>query len=85
MSRKEFFSLYDYGQGGLWVIIRADSVAQICKKYPQLEVFEGVPPMLDDATVAIIRRTGVQDIDEPPAGWLADLGVAAGVGGSEYR
>jgi len=77
MSRKEFFSLYDYGQGGLWAIIRADSAAQIREKYPQLEVFEGVPPMLDDATVAIIRRAGVQDISEPPNGWLADLGSAA--------
>lgn len=77
MSRKEFFSLYDYGQGGLWVIIRADSAAQVRDKHPQLEVFEGVPPMLDDATVAIIRRAGVQDIDEPPTGWLADLGAAA--------
>lgn len=78
MSRNEFFALYDYGQGGLWVIVRADSVAQIRNKYPQLEVFEGVPPMLDDATVAIIRRSGVYDINEPPTGWLADLAVASG-------
>lgn len=81
MSRKEFFALYDYGQGGLWVIIRADSAAQVRNRYPQLEVFEGVPRMLDDATVAVIRRAGVQDIDQTPTGWLADLGAV--VDGSE--
>lgn len=83
MSRKEFFSLYDYGQGGLWVIIRADSAAQIRDRYPQLEVFEGTPSMLDDATVAIIRRVGVHDIEEPATGWLADLAVASGGNASE--
>ncbi len=83
MSRKEFFALYDYGQGGLWVVIRADSVAQIRNRYPQLDVFEGVPPMLDDATVEVIRRANVQDIDEPPTGWLADLGVVADGNGQD--
>jgi hypothetical protein len=73
MSRKEFVSLYDYGQGGLWVIIRAESAAQIREKYPQLQVFEGRPPMLDEPTLAAIRRVGVQDIDDPPAGWLTEF------------
>jgi hypothetical protein len=79
MERKEFVSLYDYGQGGLWVIIRAESAAQIREKYPQLQVFEGRPPMLDDSTVAVIRSGGVQDIDDPPIGWLAELAAGTGV------
>jgi len=36
-------------------------------------VFEGRPPMLDDATVSSIRRAGVRDIDDPPNGWLAEV------------
>ena len=66
MSRKEFAALYDYGQGGLWVIIRAESAAQIRRKYPQLKVFDGKPSMLDEETLALIRRNRVQDIDDPP-------------------
>jgi hypothetical protein len=72
-KRHEYFALYDYRQGGLWVILWADSAEQIRRKYPALEVFEGRPPMLDDATVSAIRRAGVRDIDSPPDEWLADL------------
>ena len=73
MDKQEFFVVYDYGQGGLWAILRAESAEQVRRKYPGVEVFEGRPPMLDDATVSSIRRTGVRDIDDPPDGWLADL------------
>jgi hypothetical protein len=75
MDKREFFALYDYGQGGLWAILRAESTEQIHRRYPALEVFEGRPPMLDDSTVAAIRHAGVRDIDDPPDGWLADLQV----------
>ena len=80
-TRQEFPSLYDYGQGGLWVIIRAESAEHVRRKYPQLQVFEGTPPMLDDAALASIRGRGVHDIDDPPSGWLADL--AAGESGTD--
>ena len=73
MDKQEFFVVYDYGQGGLWAILRAESAEQVRRKYPGLDVFEGRPPMLDDATVSSIRRAGVRDIDDPPDGWLADL------------
>jgi hypothetical protein len=73
MDKQEFFVVYDYGQGGLWAILRAESAEQVRRKYPGVEVFEGRPPMLNDATVSSIRRAGVRDIDDPPDGWLADL------------
>jgi hypothetical protein len=73
MGKQEFFVVYDYGQGGLWAILRAESAEQVRRKYPGLDVFEGRPPMLDDATVSSIRRAGVRDIDDAPDGWLADL------------
>ena len=38
-----------------------------------LQVFEGEPPMLDAAAIASIRQAGVQDINDSPRGWLADL------------
>jgi len=73
VSVTPYFALYDYGQGGLWVVIAAGSVEQIRRKYPMLQVFDGEPPMLDSAAIAAIRRAGVQDIDAPPTGWLADM------------
>lgn len=75
MDRQGFFAMYDYGQGGLWVILAAESAEQIRSKYPTLQVFEGEPPMLDSAAIASIRRAGIQDINDPPAGWLADMGA----------
>ena len=68
-----FFALYDYGQGGLWVVIAAESADQIRNKYPTLRVFDGVPPMLDSAATELVRRAGVQHIDDVPTGWLAAL------------
>ena len=73
MDKQEFFVVYDYGQGGLWAILRAESAEQVRRKYPGLDVFEGRPPMLDDATVSGIRRAGARDIDDAPDGGLADL------------
>ena len=73
--KKEYFALYDYGQGGLWVILVADSPEQIRAKYPMLQVYEGEPPTLDSAAIAAIRRTGTQDIDDAPRGWLMHLGT----------
>ncbi len=81
MDKHEFFALYDYGQGGLWVILRAESAEQIRRKYPGLKVFEGPPPMLDDSALSAVRRAGVRDIDDPPDDWLADLqGHGSGAG-----
>jgi hypothetical protein len=72
-NKNEYFALYDYGQGGLWTILAADSAEQILRRYPMLQVFEGEPPMLDSAAIAAIRTNGVQYIDEAPTGWLANL------------
>jgi hypothetical protein len=74
-SDTEFFVLCDYGQGGAWVIIAAESAEQIRGKYPMLQVFEEAPPMLDSVAIAAIRDAGVQHIDPAPAGWLAELSV----------
>jgi hypothetical protein len=73
MEIREFFALLDYGQGGLWVVIAAESSDQIRDKYPTLRVFDGVPPMLDSAAIEAVRRAGVQHIDDVPTGWLANV------------
>ena len=38
---------YDYGTGGLWWLIKADSVDEICSASPQLTIVETVPGWMD--------------------------------------
>jgi len=73
MTRKEFLVLYDYGQGGLWAIIRAETAQRIRDRYPQLQVFEERPSFLCADVLADLQRKPTADIDDPPTGWLADL------------
>jgi hypothetical protein len=73
MSLQVFWVLYDYGQGGLWAVVRAESVAQISTLYPSLRVFESPPQSLDRATKERILRAGVQDLEHPRLDWLGDL------------
>ena len=82
MSRKEFFVLYDYGQGGLWAVLRADTEDQIRRRYPCLQIFDTAPRMLSRELQAEIRRTDSFDIDDPPTGWLSDLTERGAVGSS---
>ena len=73
MDRREFLVLYDYGQGGLWALVRAGSPEQVRRRYPQLQVFDERPPMVSDAMFAAIESGGVVDVEDPPTGWLAEL------------
>lgn len=73
MERQEFLVLYDYGQGGLWAVIRADTVEQVKSRYPQLRVFEERPAFIGDDLLAEIRHHCTCDVDAPPSGWLAQL------------
>lgn len=70
----EYFVLYDYGQGGLWAIVTAESAEQILRRFPDVSVFDVPPASLSMEAVAAIRAQGPQAIDANPlSGWLADL------------
>jgi hypothetical protein len=73
MSEKEFLILHDYGQGGLWHYIRAESRDQILAKYSDLVVYEQAPDFLKDRDLERIRDLGIWDIDDAPSDWLAAL------------
>lgn len=72
MNRSTFWVLWDYGQGGQWALIRADSAEQIRVKYPRLHVFDAAPTTLDEETIARVSRAGIQDLESTPTGWLTD-------------
>lgn len=73
MHRRIFWVLWDYRQGGLWQLVRAESAAHIKAKYPKLRVFDAVPAILDADSISRITEAGIQELDAPPVGWLADL------------
>ena len=71
-SKKPFLAVYDYGQGGIWVVIDARSANEIESVYPELKVVLHRPPWLSDADMARIEQKFHFDVDAP-AGWLALL------------
>ena len=73
MSRRIFWVLYDYGQGGLWAVVRADSAAQIVGLYPPLQVFELPPESLDHVSIDRILKAGIQEVEQPRLEWMQDL------------
>jgi hypothetical protein len=73
MTRPIFWVLWDYGQGGLWALVRAESADQITAKFPQLEAFESAPIALSEETKARVSHAGVQDLEAAPSGWLTDF------------
>jgi hypothetical protein len=72
--KKEFFCVYDYGIGGVWVIILARSKKEIAEKYPMLGVEENRPKWMSDADYNRFRANHFYDIDDTDApAWLLDL------------
>jgi len=77
MPTGEYLVLYDYGQGGLWAIVRADSADQVRQRWPQLAVFDRQPAAMDDRWYAEVRGRGIRDLEATDADWLASLAGAA--------
>ena len=51
-----FLTCYDYGMGGVWLYIEADSPEQIHQAYEGLTVFETPPAFWDDEHEAAARE-----------------------------
>jgi len=73
MKRKEFLVLYDYGQGGLWALVRADSADEGRQRFPEVQVFDERPTAVSTEMLGAIRSANAVDIDGPVAGWLAEF------------
>jgi hypothetical protein len=73
MTKETFLAVYDYGQGGVWVLIDARSSGEISAKYPELSVVADKPEWLTDETLDEIRTKMHFDIDDEPNGWLLTL------------
>lgn len=74
-KKKDYLTVYDYGTGGLWTIIRARSKEEISARYPKLTIFDERPDwMTEDHEAYRIAKKNAFDIDngEPPA-WFKEM------------
>ena len=68
----EYLVVYDYGMGGVWSYIHADSAERIERLYPDLKVVPERPEWMTDEREQRIRQNRTFDV-ENPAGWLLML------------
>ena len=72
-QKKTFLAVYDYGMGGVWVLVDARSPTEITRLYPELEVVTKRPDWMTEAELASLNDSMHFDINEPPKGWLEEL------------
>ena len=58
---REFLVCYDYGQGGIWLYLDAESPFQIANTYPDLTVFEKCPPFWNEEMEKAARNNNAND------------------------
>lgn len=84
-----FLVCYDYGMGGLWGVLMADSRQTILDRYPELDVFASRPAWMSteywDELSASEPRTLDAPADGPLVALLADRQSAAGERPSDSR
>ena len=56
-------TVYDYGQGGVWTWIRAESADAVRRLYPELQIIEGPPTWVDDEPP--VRTVDLTDDEDP--------------------
>ena len=70
--KTKFLTSYDYGQGGVWRVIFAESEQQINKKYPELTVVHEHPSWMDVQTIEKLEQL-VLNIEDSENEFLAAL------------
>jgi hypothetical protein len=69
-----FLVVYDYGTGGVWVRLRAESIDAVREKYPELVVIDSRPPSMSPDVFEEIQSTArIVDVDSPDDPFLDAL------------
>ena len=55
----EFLVLYDYGMGGLWAVVIADSADEILSRYPEVRIANNRPDWMDHTLFSRLRSEAV--------------------------
>jgi hypothetical protein len=64
VAGKSFLVVYEYGMGGLWAIMHADSAEAIADRYPELTIVKSRPAWMTDERFA---NLGHYELDSEPA------------------
>lgn len=77
-GQKTFLCVYDYGMGGIWVLINAESKEQIIELYPELIVYDDKPDWMDQKQKQefvddCVNNQMYWNIEQPATGWLKIL------------
>lgn len=70
--KRDFLVVYDYGQGGVWAYIRAESADEIKSRYPELEIREEIPKWMSTKYLGQLRQRTL-DVDDTTIGLLAEV------------
>ena len=73
MKKKPHLAVYDYGTGGIWVIMDARTGDEITKKYPELTVVGTRRAWMTDDQYGRVLENRSFDVDDEPSGWLLTL------------
>jgi virulence-associated protein VapD len=67
--KHRFLTVYDYGQGGVWQYVNAETAEQITAKYPALQIVKSEPQWLKDSKQSL-REYDIEDApDQVMAGF----------------
>jgi hypothetical protein len=70
LMKMKYLAVYDYGMGGIWTVISANSKGDIAEKYPMLEAVDAPPSWMSTVEYDRIAATRSFDIDDDPPDWL---------------
>jgi hypothetical protein len=69
-----YLACYDYGEGGVWLLLDASSHAAAQSAFPKLKVFEARPEWMNEQQEVECRarwaESGFHWNIEAPSGWL---------------
>jgi len=71
--KRRFLVNYDYGMGGVWAYLMAESEEQIAERFPELMVVHRNPVWLTGVESRHLAKTLTLDIDDPSAPVLREL------------
>lgn len=73
LMKRPFLTVYDYGQGGVWLVLLAESPHEISTKYPELTVVDDPPESMSAEELRQIKAERTLDIDDTSDTFLASL------------
>ncbi len=62
--KRSFLCVDDYGQGGIWYLVLAESPEQVKERLPFLTLVEKRPTWMDDASYERMKEQRTIDVDD---------------------